>query len=208
MSTARYKEWRKAVFTRDDFTCINCGKRGGWLEADHIKPWAWYIDLRYVVDNGRTLCKNCHKQTFKNLWILREKGIKPMTDGWVGFDLDGVLAHYDGWVDEFHIGEPIPAMIQKAKEYLSQGVNVRIFTARVSKNQGRALSTIDEITRVIQKWTATHIGIPLPVTCEKDYGMIMLYDDRCKQVIPNTGVLVEEQLQHEIENRLKLATSC
>lgn len=131
-----------------------------------------------------------------------------MDNGWVAFDLDGTLAVYDEWRGEKHIGKPIPAMIQKVKQYLSQGINVRIFTARVSKNQGRAESTIDEIIQIIQRWTTEHIGIPLPVTCEKDYGMIALYDDRCKQVITNTGVLVEEQLLHEIGNRLKLATSC
>ena len=65
MSTKRYKTWRQAVFERDDYTCRKCGQRGGELNADHIKAWAAYKELRYVVGNGRTLCVKCHKKTYK-----------------------------------------------------------------------------------------------------------------------------------------------
>lgn len=58
-----YKLWRKAVFERDDFTCVECGVRGGVLNADHIKPFALYPELRLEVSNGRTLCVNCHLKT-------------------------------------------------------------------------------------------------------------------------------------------------
>jgi 5-methylcytosine-specific restriction endonuclease McrA len=62
MSTARYKRWRASVFKRDDFTCVDCGKRGGDLEADHIKQWAHFPGLRYAVRNGATRCKPCHRK--------------------------------------------------------------------------------------------------------------------------------------------------
>lgn len=58
-----YKLWREAVFTRDDFVCQICKKRGGELQADHIKPFAYYPELRLSIDNGRTLCVQCHRQT-------------------------------------------------------------------------------------------------------------------------------------------------
>ena len=60
---AIYRIWRIAVFTRDDYTCQECGQHGGILNADHIKPWSLFPELRYAIDNGRTLCIDCHKET-------------------------------------------------------------------------------------------------------------------------------------------------
>jgi len=60
-----YKLWRTAVFQKDNFTCIWCGdNRGGNLNADHIKQFAYYPELRFAIDNGRTLCRECHKKTY------------------------------------------------------------------------------------------------------------------------------------------------
>lgn len=60
-----YKEWREAVYQRDDYTCQKCGQRGGKLNAHHIKSYAKYPDLRLDINNGITLCVDCHKITHR-----------------------------------------------------------------------------------------------------------------------------------------------
>lgn len=125
--------------------------------------------------------------------------------GWIGVDLDGTLARYEGWVGPTHIGEPVPAMVARVKQWLAEGKEVRIFTARAwpladvigpddeVEPAGRHNRLQEALRSVfaIRLWCAQHIGVVLPVTCVKDYGMVALYDDRCVQVKPNTGELVQ-----------------
>lgn len=59
--TAEYKSWRKSVFERDNYTCVKCNHKG-YVEADHIKSWTKYPLLRFDINNGRTLCRPCHKK--------------------------------------------------------------------------------------------------------------------------------------------------
>lgn len=64
-NTVEYISWRENVYKRDNFTCQNCGKRGGNLQAHHIKPFSRFKRYRYVVSNGVTLCSACHKKVHK-----------------------------------------------------------------------------------------------------------------------------------------------
>lgn len=109
------------------------------------------------------------------------------SEGWIGVDLDGTLAHYDGWVGPTEFGKPIPLMVARVKAWLAVGLAVKIFTARVSDE----VSEPGPITAAVQEWCETHIGQALPVTCVKDYGMVELWDDRAIQIIPNTGRRVD-----------------
>lgn len=61
--TREYKDWRMAVFTRDNYTCQWCSVRGGKLHADHIKPVSLFPELVFELRNGRTLCMSCHRKT-------------------------------------------------------------------------------------------------------------------------------------------------
>lgn len=101
--------------------------------------------------------------------------------GWIGVDLDGTIAHYDGWKGVEHIGKPIPKMVERVKQWLKDGISVKIFTARVCHDPD------GEILRHIEAWCQEHLGQILPVTNQKDFAMVELWDDRAIQIIPNTG---------------------
>lgn len=54
------KEWRKAVYERDNYTCVVCGHHGGSLNAHHLEAYDKNESMRFDVDNGVTLCPSCH----------------------------------------------------------------------------------------------------------------------------------------------------
>ena len=101
--------------------------------------------------------------------------------GYYAVDLDGTLAKYSGWKSPTEIGKPVPKMIDRVKKWLREGQRVKIFTARANEK---------ETIPVIKKWLVKY-GLPaLPVTNIKSHDMIEFWDDRAKQVVPNTGKLV------------------
>jgi hypothetical protein len=120
--------------------------------------------------------------------------------GYIAVDLDGTLAvshpgeNYDG----ITIGEPIPKMVARVRAWLQEGKEVRILTARVS---GSSLAcndkTENQVRLAIQGWCREHIGAFLKITCEKDYHMEVLYDDRAVQVERNTGELTTDVVRKE-----------
>lgn len=59
-SRYQYKVWHKAVLAKDNYTCQDCGERGGRLTAHHVQAWAKVPELRYDVSNGVALCYPCH----------------------------------------------------------------------------------------------------------------------------------------------------
>jgi len=68
--TMDYKEWRKDVFERDDYTCQKCQVKSGngkmvYLHPHHIQNFSQYIELRFIIDNGITFCKECHMKFHK-----------------------------------------------------------------------------------------------------------------------------------------------
>lgn len=119
---------------------------------------------------------------------------------WIGVDLDGTLAVYNRG-DLFYngvtyIGPPVDEMVERVKRWLDEGIEVRIFTARVSEEHPGDLKKIRE---AIEAWCLEHIGQVLKITNVKDYSMIELWDDRAVQVVPNQGISLREILDEQIE---------
>lgn len=117
---------------------------------------------------------------------------------WIGFDLDSTLAMHESGASIDTIGEPIPLMIARLMHYLNENkVDVKIITARVSMHDDEMFRHMQR--NLIEEWCYKHIGRRLEVTSEKDFMMLYMYDDRCKQVIPNTGQLVEDFVSNGVE---------
>lgn len=78
-SDPKLNRWRKKVYVRDRFTCVKCGdNKGGNLNGHHIYSWNSHLNLRYVTDNGVTLCKSCH-QKFHRMYGLGNNTKKQWT---------------------------------------------------------------------------------------------------------------------------------
>jgi hypothetical protein len=76
--TSEYKVWREEIFKRDNWTCQNCQTRSKMgnrvcIEAHHLKSFKDYPELRFVISNGVTVCKKCHKE------MKKENGNKKQT---------------------------------------------------------------------------------------------------------------------------------
>jgi hypothetical protein len=108
--------------------------------------------------------------------------------GWIGVDLDGTLAKSVKVKTGTEIGAPIRAMVQLVKWWLAHGEDVRIFTARVNPNHHEG--DIVHLRRAIEAWCQRHLGQTLPVTYEKDWDMVLLLDDRARQVEHDTGRVI------------------
>lgn len=126
-------------------------------------------------------------------------------NGWIGVDLDGTLAFYDTWVAWDVIGMPIKPMVDRIRKWLDEGKEVRIFTARVAFEKDKCYvtgATFDRkmVKDVIHNWLEEQAGLPrLKLTHEKDFNMIELWDDRCIQIIKNTGRTLAEEHEAEIQ---------
>ncbi len=125
--------------------------------------------------------------------------------GWVGYDLDHSLAQYHK--KQFpEIGEPIPKSVERLKNIMIIGYEVRIFTARANDVYktlyenglehliGEGYAEIVEIDkdqrRRIGDWTKEVFGFRLRATNMKDFNTICIYDDRGVPLEPGTGELL------------------
>lgn len=128
--------------------------------------------------------------------------------GWIGFDLDGTLAYHDpdsGFKKE--VGPPVGAdndgisLLDRVRVLISQGREVKIFTARIwplgtleelnPKNSARVREASEQL-RLIRKFCLQNLGQILEVTCIKDPTMYKIVDDRAVTVERNTSRILAQ----------------
>ena len=91
-----------------------------------------------------------------------------MTQGWIGIDIDGTLAHYDGWRGPDHFGAVIEPMRVRLEQWRQSGVEVRIFTARACD---------PALVPSIQRWLDSLELGDIAITHRKDYHLLQVWDE-------------------------------
>jgi predicted ABC-type ATPase len=120
--------------------------------------------------------------------------------GYIAVDLDGTLAEESGGAfDPDKIGPPVPVMIKRVKNWLADGKEVKIFTARIAGLEGETYSKTEAL---IKAWCYKNIGQELPVICEKDPSMLELWDNRAVAVETNTGKVVAKSAPKEMLTKI------
>lgn len=133
--------------------------------------------------------------------------------GWKGFDFDGCISSYDGWVGFGKTGAPVEAMVDRLVKYAQEGWEVRIVTARVHPDPDSHDISVEDRIKVIRAWIEEYIRPRLPegypeikIVSSKDKNMHEMFDDRIKQVFTNTGIVVEDALRALVVDSTKLVT--
>ena len=62
-----YKTWVKTILRKNNYTCQCCGQYSKNLKAHHLNGYNWDKEHRIDVNNGITLCEDCHKE-FHNIY--------------------------------------------------------------------------------------------------------------------------------------------
>lgn len=106
----------------------------------------------------------------------------------IACDLDGSLAEYHGWKGVEHIGEPIPAMMERVKRWIGEGKEVVIFTARLDEPGAFPH---------IKRWLRENGLEALRVTNRKESKMGEFWDDRAVALETNTGKVLGGKTKHD-----------
>ena len=110
------------------------------------------------------------------------------SDMTIAVDLDGTLAKDDGWKGISHIGEPVPAMLARVKEWIGRGKNIVIFTARASDNAA---------IPYIEDWLTTNGIGGLKITNVKTEDIDEIWDNIAVRVEKNTGQRISKLMNNE-----------
>lgn len=109
----------------------------------------------------------------------------------ISVDLDGTLAEYNGREGVDYkpsvVGKPVPRMVERVRAWLSAGIEVVIFTARV--HPSNSPEEVAVCKNAINQFCLEVFGKELEVTCEKHPRFSEIWDDRAVRVIKDTGII-------------------
>lgn len=110
---------------------------------------------------------------------------------WIGVDFDGTLAlDVAGRTDPYTLGKPVPEMVKRVQDWLAEGFDIRLLTARmhpISYSCGGIQRDLGRMEAELRAWCAKHVGVELACTCQKDGLMEVLWDDRAVRVVNGEG---------------------
>ncbi len=115
---------------------------------------------------------------------MEKKGFKT-----IYVDLDGTLAHYDGWKSPEDIGKPIAPMLRRVNAWLLKGHQVKIFTARLPQHW-----------HFVSDWLKEYGLPPLEITNVKGIDGTEFWDDRAVSVECNTGMYAHADGARKLAN--------
>ena len=117
-------------------------------------------------------------------------------------DFDGTLAFFSGWKGPGHLGQPIPLMVKRVQNFLADGDQVVVFTARMNVNGDYGVQDFDKIRKDIEDWCMRHVGQKLEVSNAKGPADT-IYDDKAFRIVRNTGLTTEEFVDTIIQDELR-----
>lgn len=111
----------------------------------------------------------------------------------IAVDLDGTLAHYDGWKGIEHIGPVIPEVANAMERAQKEGADVWIYTARVSDP-----ADAEQAGKYVHDWLIKNNLKFEGITAVKHKFFSEFWDDRAIQVIKNEGIFVLNELTDQV----------
>lgn len=155
-----------------------------WFDAEEAVAFG----LADEVFDGMKAAAKLDVSRFAKTPDALRKRMAAESDITIAVDLDGTLAKDDGWQGISHIGEPVPAMLARVKEWIGRGKNVVIFTARA--NDKAAIPYIEEWLK------ANGIG-GLKITNVKTGDIDEIWDNIAVRVEKNTGQRIAKLMDNQ-----------
>ncbi len=182
------KEWSKKILRRDKYTCRICNKKGGDLEVHHIFPLGRFPELISDIDNGLTLCKECHiKQNAQSIKDLMDSIFK---ENETLFRTIEMYLYMKGNTEEKK--NKIRKIIQKLNEG-KQSEFLKNFE-KILKEKPSGFKALEEFEKTGKIITKTRLNFTI------DREIARKFREYCRKHRLNMSKLIEEMIKKKIQS--------